>query len=138
MMMRPSSPKDLAVWQKSIALASKVFVATAQPPQDGHRDLWDHMRRSAVAVASNVGEGAARNNRNDYLRFLNFARSSLAELETQIYIAAELDILRQDLQLKEASAEVGRLLTTLVQRLREQRNVGSPSAYGYGSAPPLS
>jgi four helix bundle protein len=48
------------------------------------------MRRSAVSIASNIAEGHARKTQRELYRFLNMAKGSLAELETQLTIAGEL------------------------------------------------
>jgi len=45
------------------------------------------MQRSAVSIASNIAEGAERDSRNDFVRFLRIAKGSSAELRTQAYIA---------------------------------------------------
>ena len=51
------------------------------------------MRRCAVSVASNIVEGSARKNRNEYLQFLYIAISSLAELSYYIRFTKELEYL---------------------------------------------
>jgi four helix bundle protein len=79
------------------------------------------MRRCAVSVASNIAEGAAQGSRAEYIRFLAIARGSLSELETQVYICRGLQILDNGAQLEELVSEVGRLLTGLIRRLRENR-----------------
>ncbi len=119
-MAKLSSHKDLVVWRKSVALASKIYSATSSlPPQERH-GLQAQMRRSAISVASNIAEGAGRTGRLEYIRFLNIARGSLTELETQVLITSELRLIDRGLGLDEEVAEVGRLLTALIQRLREQ------------------
>ena len=45
------------------------------------------MRRAAVSVASNLAEGAARSGRKELVQFLNIARGSLSELDTQVEVA---------------------------------------------------
>jgi four helix bundle protein len=116
-----TSHKDLLVWQKSVALASKVYNATSELPDDERYGLTRQIRRSAVSVASNIAEGAARGRRAEFIHFLNIARGSLTELETQVLIAANLQMLNSQLRLEEDILEVGRMLTALIRRLTEQR-----------------
>src|SRR5688500_14848139 len=129
-MPRLSSHKDLVLWQKSFSLASKVHAATASFSHHEHGDLSNQMRRSAISMASNIAEGAACASRKDYVRFLSIARGSLSELETQIYIGIDLGFIDPAAHLTEDSAEVGRMLTALIQRLREQRGINA-LAYGH-------
>lgn len=80
------------------------------------------MLRAAISVPSNIAEGDERGTNKDSLRFLQVARGSLAELETQIGIAhdvgllAEADAMRLESQLN----EVGRLLGGSI-RMRMER-----------------
>jgi len=111
--------KDLLVWQKAVSLAGRVYTATATFPNSEYHPLSNQMRRSALSVPSSIAEGAGRGTRNEYLRFLNIARGSLSELETQIYIGFELNLLDRSSGLEENVTEVGRLLSALVRRLRE-------------------
>ena len=128
-MTRVSSHKDLIVWQKSLALASKIYAATRNLPPHERHGLQSQMRRSAISVASNIAEGAGRTGRTEYIRFLNIARGSLTELETQLYITSDLEWIDRSLHLEEDVAEVGRLLTSLIQKLREQRSRDRPQPY---------
>jgi four helix bundle protein len=117
--------KDLIVWRKAILLASQVYAETERFLQLERYGLVDQMRRSAVSVVSNIAEGAARGSRADYIRFLNVARGSLAELEAQVCICVELKRLNGESGLEEAVAEVGRMLSALVRRLKERRDRAS-------------
>jgi len=49
------------------------------------------MRRAAVSVASNIAEGAAKNIKKEFLKFLYIAQGSLSELDIQVVICKELD-----------------------------------------------
>jgi four helix bundle protein len=119
-MTSPCSHRDLLVWRKSVALASKVYSATGGLPPHERDALQAEMRKSALSVASHIAEGAARSKRADYLRHLDIARSSLTELETQVVITSQLQLIDSAWRLDEEIAELRRLLTALIQRLPEQ------------------
>ena len=118
------SHKDLMVWQKSVALASKIYLVTSRFPDAERQGLSLQMRQSALSVATNIADGAGRAVRAEYIRFLDIARGSLAELETQVHITGNLQLIDQPLQLHEDVAEVRRLLTGLIRKLREERVSG--------------
>jgi four helix bundle protein len=123
--------KDLIVWRKAVSLASRVHELTAHFASRDHQTLSAQMRRCSVAVASGIAEGAASGSRAEYIRFLDLARSALSELETQACICLELRILESGTQLDDSIAEVGRLLSALIRRLRAHRERAS------GFEPPL-
>jgi S23 ribosomal protein. len=50
----------------------------------------DQITRSGLSIPSNIAEGEEREYVKDQLRFLNIAKSSTAELITQIYIGIEI------------------------------------------------
>jgi len=114
--------KDLIVWRKAVALATRIYKLTGSFASFDRQSLSHQMCRCAVSVASNIAEGAARGSRPEYIRFLDIARGSLSELETQIYICTDLELIRADTQIHEDVAEVGRLLTAMIRRLREHRD----------------
>lgn len=82
--------KDLAAWQKAVALVELVYAATAEFPKREVYGLANQMRRAAVSVPSNIAEGQARFSKRDFRHFLRASRGSVAELETQVLIAQRL------------------------------------------------
>ena len=118
------SHKDLIVWQKAVALASKIYLATSRFPDAERQGLAMQMRQSALSLATNIADGAGRAVRSEYIRFLDIARGSLAELETQVHITGNLQLIDQQLQLHEEVAEIRRLLLALIKKLREERVSG--------------
>ncbi len=81
------------VWQKAKGLAVDVYKLSMTPPFYRHRSLADQIIRSAISVPSNIAEGDERGTNKDSLRFLQIARGSLAELETQLGIAKEIGLI---------------------------------------------
>jgi four helix bundle protein len=114
------SYKDLVAWQKGILLALGVYRASRAFPRDELYGLTSQLRRAAVAVLSKIAEGQARYSRQEFYHFLNNARGSLAELETQITLARELECLerKEAESLLSRAAELGRILNGLTASTR--------------------
>ena len=87
---RISSFRDLRVWQLAMDLVEEVYRLTHGFPAHEMYGLKSQMQRAAVSVPSNIAEGHTREHRKEYLHHLSMAQASLAELETQIEIAARL------------------------------------------------
>ena len=99
--------EDLDIWKRSCRLAVQVYENLHSCRDFG---LKDQMTRAAVSIASNIAEGAERNSTADFIRFLNIAKGSAAELRTQVYIAERIGVLSSEqsgklvADLKEVSA----------------------------------
>ena len=107
--------RDLLVWQKAMDLAKQVYEVSKIFPSAEQFGLTSQIRRSAVSVVSNIAEGQGRETPGDFARFLNIARGSLAELQTQLILAKNLELCdsgKADLVLS-SSEEVGRMLRGL-------------------------
>lgn len=111
------SHKDLVVWQKSIALACKIYAGTRLLPRDERFGLISQLRRAAVSIPSNIAEGSARRSRAEFIQYLHVSRGSLAELETQYMIVSRLALLGDATTTLEEIAEVGHLLNGLIRSL---------------------
>jgi four helix bundle protein len=85
------SYRDLVVWQKGIALVEDIYRLSSKFPAEEKFGLVSQMRRAAVSVPSNIAEGQARNTTSQFIHFISTAEGSLAELDTQLVIAIELD-----------------------------------------------
>ena len=113
--------KQLVVWQRAFELAKLVHQAAASFPPAERFELASQVRRCAVSIPSNVAEGACRDSKREYLRFISIARGSLAELETQLLLARDFGYLASDAQqIFDLLAAVGRLLRALRRSLQEK------------------
>ena len=77
------------------------------------------MRRSAVSIPSNIAEGQARQYTTEFRHFLHISLGSLAELETQLIIAHEVDYVTSDAlrQFQSKIDEIRRMIFGLLQKL---------------------
>ena len=83
--------RDLKIWRSGIELVKIVYEQTKSFPSGENYGLTGQIRRAAVSFPSNIAEGHIRGHRKEFKQFLFIALGSLAELETQIVIASELD-----------------------------------------------
>jgi four helix bundle protein len=80
----------LEVWQFGIKLTKQIYELTRTFPKHEIYGLCSQMQRAAVSVPANIAEGHARSSTKEFLHHLSFARGSLAEVETMLTIATEL------------------------------------------------
>ena len=115
------SYRDLIVWQKSMNLVTLIYKLVLELPENEKYGLTPQIKRSAISIPSNIAEGYGRNYRKDYSRFLQIARGSLFENQTQLEIAVNLDFIKvEDLeQIKELSIEVEKMLNSLIKKLED-------------------
>ena len=83
--------KDLEVWKESIDLTNEIYSLTKTFPKYERFGLSSQMKRSAVSIASNIAEGAARGSDKEFIKFINYSIGSASELETQLLIAKNQD-----------------------------------------------
>jgi four helix bundle protein len=119
--------RDLIAWRKATQLAVEIYRVTQKFPKDELYGLTSQMRRAAVSVASNIAEGKGRYSRKEFAQFLYRARGSLLELETQLFIARELQYLEPLAfrRMEDKTNELGRILNGLTKSVLDSRNVAS-------------
>ncbi|MGH8649537.1 MAG: four helix bundle protein [Burkholderiales bacterium] len=108
-MARPH--ENLHAWREAMQLVKVVYTATRSFPKEELFGLTSQMRRSAISIPSNIAEGPARAGRRELAQFLNIAKGSLSELETQLLIAAELGYLDPKHEIFQLLERVARLVT---------------------------
>ena len=89
--MQTGSFKDLLVWQKSVELAKEMYSLTKDLPSQEMFGLTSQMRRAAVSIPSNIAEGHSRHSTPDYISFISIAIGSLAEVDTQVILAQDIE-----------------------------------------------
>ena len=116
-----SDYKELAVWNKSMQLAERIYHGVKNFPKAEMFELSSQMRRAAVSIPSNIAEGQARKSDREFLRFLSIAQGSRAELETQILLSNRLGYLtdEQVSVLIAQTSEIGKMLTSLSNSIKQ-------------------
>lgn len=121
--------QDLIAWRKATHLTLEIYRCTRTFPKDELYGLTSQMRRAAVSVASNIAEGKGRYSPKEFVQFLYRARGSLLELQTQLFIARELNYLEAlaSRRIKDDADELGRILNGLTTSI-QNRSSGVPKS----------
>lgn len=109
--------KDLKVWQRAMEVVVEVYAATDKLPGHELYVLGSQMRRSAVSIPSNIAEGKKRRTKADFVKFLNIAESSAAELETQLLLAERIYPELSFGKAMKLLEEVEKMLAVMLQKL---------------------
>lgn len=102
----------------------EVYRLSALLPSEERYGLTSQVRRAAVSVPSNIAEGYGRGSTADYVRFLRASRGSLYEVDTQLFLAVELQFIAQAqyAAILELINECGRILAALIRSLEAKLN----------------
>lgn len=87
--------EDLIAWQKARLLASAIYRVTRGDAFGRDYGLCGQIQRAAVSIRSNIAEGYERGSATDYHHFLVIAKSSCAELRSQLYVALDAGYIEQ-------------------------------------------
>jgi four helix bundle protein len=87
---------ELEVWKTSRELVKKVYVLSDLFPKDELYALTNQIRRCSISIPSNIAEGLGRQSNKETIHFLYISRGSLFELETQLYLAFDLNYISKE------------------------------------------
>jgi len=116
---------NLDVWKRSIEFVISVYKLTEQFPRSEMYGLVQQMRRAAVSIPSNIAEGAGRKSSKEFVQFLSTAQGSIAELETQLLIAAKLGYTQNALPLVRELDEISKMVIGLQGTIKVKVNKSS-------------
>ncbi len=118
--MNKRTHKDLDVWKKAIELVVTVYKLLKSFPEEELYGLTAQIKRSAVSIPSNIAEGASRNSKAEFNRFLNIALSSTSELETQLIISNKLNFLQNNTIFNDIET-IRKLISGLIKYLNKDK-----------------
>src|SRR5690349_18814223 len=115
-----NSFRDLDVWREAMSLVEDVYRVSRSFPADERFGLTAQIRRAAVSIPSNIGEGGRRKRRKAFLNHLDIALGSQGEVDVQLEIARRLEFVGVE-EHRAVSARVdrvGRMLNGLIESLQ--------------------
>jgi len=122
--MREKGYHKLLVWQKAHQLVIEIYKITKNFPPEEKYDLTSQLRRSVKSVPTNMVEGQASGTTKMFLSYLYRPNASLVETEYHLELSRDLGYLKEEdyIQLDERREEVGKMLNSLINSLKNKIN----------------
>jgi four helix bundle protein len=114
--------EELIAWQRSRQLTREIYLCTKSGAFAKDFGLCNQIQRASVSIMSNIAEGFERGRRKEFHQFLSVAKSSCAEVRSQLYVALDVGYISQERfdQLQSLAEEVGKILGGLRRRVEQQ------------------
>ncbi len=122
--MRIERFEDIKGWQEARVLVSLVYQAV-KSSKDLYKDykFKEQVQSAAISIMSNIAEGFSRRSTKEFTQFLFIAKGSVAELQSQLYVALDQGYITAAKfnELYTKSDEVARLISGFIQYLLSTR-----------------
>ena len=117
--------EDTKAWQEARNLVKMVYEAILENKKFSQDfGLRNQIQRAAVSVMSNIAEGFGRQSDRELIQFLTISRGSVSELQSQLYIALDLNYIDSVKfnRLYQKSSDVAKLINGFIRYLRKTRH----------------
>lgn len=118
--------EDLECWQEARKMVKQVYQLTKKERFNEDFELKNQITRSAVSVMANSAEGFHRSSTKDFIRFLGYSRSSIAETISHSYVALDqsyISDIEMD-QIRQQSDVIWKKINKLISYLRKYQKTG--------------
>lgn len=88
--------EDIQAWQEARVMVRTIYKATQKPPFSKDYGLSQQIQRAAVSCMANVAEGFRKGSNREFIHYLNHAIASGNEVQSHLYVALDLEYLKDD------------------------------------------
>ncbi|MFL5440440.1 MAG: four helix bundle protein, partial [Myxococcales bacterium] len=108
----------LLVWQLAKEFGADLYRLCATRPR-AESAVTSQLRRSALAIATNIAEGCGKSSRAETIRYLDIAAGSAAETEHHLEVACDVGVIdsKTSEELLSRVASIRRMLKALIDKL---------------------
>jgi four helix bundle protein len=112
--------EELDCWKEARSFVGIIYKLTKNKGFNKDFDLIRQIRRSAVSSMANTAEGFHRSSSKDFLKFLDYARSSIAETISHAYVALDQNYIDKNEmeQIKKSGNTVWKKINGLISYLK--------------------
>lgn len=110
----------LDVWKLAHQLTLDVYKVSKKFPSSEKFGLTSQVRRSVSSVPTNIIEGQSRQYKKEFIQFLYIAKSSLEEVNYQLFLAKDLNYISNEeyLRMYEICTRIKMMLYKLIKSLK--------------------
>jgi four helix bundle protein len=114
--------KEYDIWKDAIGIGVIVYKITSDFPDHQKFALSSQLQRAALSISSNIAEGCGRSSPADFARMLDIALGSAYEVQSQLFLATELQYItkEQSLALEASIEKLQRQIHSLINKLRNK------------------
>lgn len=117
--------EDIKAWKEARTLTKLVYgaVNSSKIFKNDYR-LAGQIEGAAISVMSNIAEGFSRRGNKEFIQFLYIAKSSAAEVQSQLYAALDLEYIKKDIfeTIYEQAELTAKLCSGFIKYLNSQLN----------------
>lgn len=112
--------EDIIAWKKARETTRSIYKETSLGDFSKDYDLRSQIRRAGISIMANIAEGFGRHSDKDFANFLNIAHASAYEVQSHLYIAADLGYITTETfdQLYDSLDQICRMLFSLRRSLQ--------------------
>jgi len=121
--------EDIKAWQEARVLVKMVYaVVDSDQRFSSDYKFREQIHSAAVSVMSNIAEGFSRRSTKEFIQFLFIAKGSVAEVQSQLYVALDQSCINEEKfdELYSKSDEVARLTSGFIRYLLNKDNLQEP------------
>lgn len=115
--------EDIEAWQRARKMVIEIYKISNDDLFSKDFALKDQIRRASVSIMLNIAEGFARKTKKEFIQFLYVSHGSLAELQSCLYIALDLNYLSKEkfnILYKECE-EISKMISGLIKYLEGKK-----------------
>jgi four helix bundle protein len=112
--------EDIEAWKKAREITDLVYKTSAKTKFNRDFGLREQIRRASVSIMNNIAEGFDSSSRIEFARFLNIAKRSASEVQSQLYIALDQEYISKAEfnSLYSKGEEIRKMITGFIEYLK--------------------
>jgi len=100
--------EELECWQDARTFVNCIYKLCKKDCFKKDYELTSQIKRSAISSMANIAEGFHRNSNKDFMKFLDYSRTSIAETISHCYVAFDQGYITES-EMKEINEQADRV-----------------------------